>query len=174
MSTRDSQQCQGKKKDGLPCRNRTTADGLCWIHSQVEESVRVKNSKIRGAGKGLFASIWDYTSKGRTKPEYKGAVVFQEGDHICSYDGEILSDDELEERYPRDTIGQYVYTTQDGGVNIDAHATTSCFGRYANSCRSTTGKLIRPPNADIVDDPHDENRGISRQKETYTRERNSL
>ena len=138
QSVQLSDRCEGKKKDGRQCRLYTTTDGLCWMHGQMEEKVRVKPSQITGAGKGLFASEWDHTSRGKTKPKYKDSVVFKTGEKITAYEGDVLDADEFMKRYPQGDA-QYSYSVDPDHI-IDSRRTTSCFGRYANnSLGSRTG-----------------------------------
>jgi hypothetical protein len=101
---------------------------MCWIHSQIGPHLRVKKSPI--AGRGLFASRWDYTSKGRTKHGFGSRVLFQPRDRICSYVGDVIDKTELRRRYPSGTP-HYVFTDDDHRF-IDSRDTTSCFGRFAN------------------------------------------
>jgi hypothetical protein len=71
-------------------------------------------------GKGLFAF-------GKNRQ-----IIFRRQDIIAQYKGEFLTADQLERRYPGDTLGEYVI--QDGDIIIDARNTNSGVGRYANDC----------------------------------------
>ena len=122
-----STRCGGKNKAGKSCGNRTRADHLCWIHSQTKEGVRVKDSGISGAGKGLFAMEWK-------APASK--VIFKKNEKITDYKGETLTGRELRTRYPGSIDAKYVLRLAHNRF-VDARNPTSCFGRFVNSNRHT-------------------------------------
>jgi len=62
----------------------------CWIHRKSTEHLIIKDSTIPHAGKGLFAcnpSIPD------------NDIIFRNGDIICEYDGDIITEHILNMRY---------------------------------------------------------------------------
>ena len=63
----------------------------CPEHTRERFGVRYDTSTIPRAGNGLFATR-----------------SFEQGDKICVYYGETISEEELERRYPGDTLGAYV------------------------------------------------------------------
>ena len=77
MPTYKSIQCGGTTKNkGRQCRRRTIATSpYCYQHTSVIEGLQIKQSKINGAGKGLFATrefkkderIGEYTGVRTTK-----------------------------------------------------------------------------------------------------------
>ena len=79
------------------CRRRV-AIGLpmCWQHSRMAYGVRVGPSTIPEAGRGLFARR-----------------AFRKGEVICPYGGQLISVDEVERRYPGDTLAPYVEQISD-------------------------------------------------------------
>jgi len=89
--------------------------------------VRVKASGIHG--KGLFASDWRYRNIHRGK---EGPIVFRDGDKISDYTGRILTRDQMERKYPKNTIAPYAFALGRGRY-VDANRTTDGFARYANS-----------------------------------------
>ena len=96
----DSERCTANGRTGHRCsRNTVIGLGLCWQHLLSTEHLRIKESLIPNAGKGLFALD-------RTRPA--NAVIFNNGDLICQYDGEIIDRDELEDRYD-DKTAPYGY-----------------------------------------------------------------
>jgi len=87
-----TRRCLGaRKSDGKRCALQVTI-GLpyCWRHMRTALGVRVADSRIPGAGKGLFA-----------------ARAFPRWELIAPYDGEILSRAQLDARYPGDATGAY-------------------------------------------------------------------
>lgn len=84
-------QCAAVKADGTQCRNRTcVATPFCWIHMLRERHLRVRESTIEGAGKGLFAIL----PKGQPND-----IVFRKNDVIIDYAGEAITEAELNQRY---------------------------------------------------------------------------
>ena len=96
----DSEQCEGTNRNGHQCTRRTVIGlGLCWQHLLSTEHLRIKQSRIAGAGKGLFALD-------RTQPA--NAIIFNNNDLICQYDGELIDLHQLEDRYD-DKTAPYGY-----------------------------------------------------------------
>lgn len=149
MSVHQSEQCEGASKTGGQCRLMTSVDHRCWIHSQKDKMLRVKKSNIPGAGKGLFASKWEYTLRGQTRPGKSRRILFRKGDRVCSYKGDVISTDTLNRRYPGDVNALYVLSCPNERRHIDARKTTSCFGRYANSNRNKGGHKIASANGEL-------------------------
>ena len=118
---------------GGQCRNRTTSDSYCWIHSQIVDKLRVKDSKI--SGKGLFASDWKYRNM---RGGVKRPIIFHEGDKISDYTGDSLTFDQVYRRYPG-KAGTYILQV---GPNkfIDARSTTDGLARFANSTYNPRGR----------------------------------
>lgn len=85
------QPCEGRNRDGSICK-KTTCIGLdlCWIHLLREKKVRIKESLIPNAGKGLFAL---------DEKAGENAIVFKENQSITAYGGEVLTHDVLNQRY---------------------------------------------------------------------------
>ena len=84
-------QCEGHNKNGARCK-RTTVIGepLCWQHMESEKNLKIKESQIPHAGKGLFA--YDNT-KGHN------AIIFQRGDDVTPFLGQEINLATLENRY---------------------------------------------------------------------------
>lgn len=76
--------CTYVKADGHRCKNRVCIGyPMCWIHTKKEYGLRVKDSTVEGAGKGLFT--------------LNGA---ENGEWICPYVGDEISQECLDTRYP--------------------------------------------------------------------------
>jgi SET domain len=101
--------CGSKCKDGSPC-NKKVVFGLplCWMHMLLTKHLRLKKSLILNAGKGVFA-IDIYKEK--------GDIVFRKGDVICTYEGELIDNNEVEDRY-KDQSAPYTLQVNDND-NID-------------------------------------------------------
>ena len=91
----ETNRCQQIKQDNNQCKNTITiGQKLCHIHRLIKLHLKVKPSLIRNAGMGLFA--WDPSKE-------PNEIIFRKGDKICNYNGEILTEDQLNERYGETT-----------------------------------------------------------------------
>ena len=88
----NSTQCQSAQgKSGERCRRRCiTGFEFCFLHLQSKLNLKIKDSTLPGAGKGLFA--FDRTKE----PD---DIVFRAGDKIAQYNGELINAEQLAERY---------------------------------------------------------------------------
>jgi len=67
--------------------------------------LRILDSTIEGAGKGVFAI---------DPKQPHGAVIFKKNDHICKYDGQIISRAENDARYGDEHTALYSYNLSNG------------------------------------------------------------
>lgn len=81
--------CSATTKSGRRCKNRVCI-GLpeCWQHTFANRYLRVKESNLPFAGKGLFAL--SKTDQG---------VLFRKNQIVCAYNGQHVSRQELDRRY---------------------------------------------------------------------------
>jgi hypothetical protein len=85
--------CPTSSSDGLRCpRGSFIHAPFCRFHLRSELGLDVDTSTIPGAGRGLFSLI------SRSK-----------GDHLVDYAGDVISGDECDRRYPKDTLGAYCF-----------------------------------------------------------------
>ena len=85
-------QCTEHKANGQQCSKRSCiGTPYCWIHLLGKKKLRIKPSGVPNAGKGLFAM-----SK---NPNDNNAILFKTGDTIIEYDGEIITQQQLNNRY---------------------------------------------------------------------------
>jgi hypothetical protein len=116
------ERCIGQTVSGKRCGRRSCiGTPFCWTHAQQLLGVQVKS--YPGMGKGLMA-----VRKGRAKAKAAGSaaaareVVFQKGDFLMPYFGEVLSAEEYDRRYVQgteDSLAEYVI--EDGaGRFVDA------------------------------------------------------
>lgn len=131
MSVRECNRCNARTTNGRQCtRNTCMYPRKCWQHFQKATGLELRNSRIPGAGKGLFVkrlSVKDIRD-GKTG-------IIKKGSHFTSYLGVVKS------------LAQYTRERGSYGVNItknpqtgakevvDAKSTQSCIARYANDCR---------------------------------------
>ena len=91
----NSQQCEATNKNRRRCGRRCIiGTPLCSTHLMYMMKLKIMPSQVPAVqtfnGKGLFAF---------DPRQPAGAVVFNVGDVICRYEGEILTRAELDERY---------------------------------------------------------------------------
>ena len=85
-----SWQCTEHKRDGSRCSRKVVIGSpVCWQHLGLVYRLTAKPSTITGAGKGLFAH----------DPE--SDIVFKKNEQIITYTGDVITNAELQERYPR-------------------------------------------------------------------------
>eukprot|EP01031_Cornospumella_fuschlensis_P040212 gene40212-48998_t len=86
-----STQCGAQAKSGERCRRRCIIGfEYCHSHLQSKLMLKIKDSTLPGAGKGLFAYR-------RNKGDDE--VVFRAGNTICTYNGQLINAEELADRY---------------------------------------------------------------------------
>lgn len=105
----DTIQCTFVKSNGTRCGCKVAiGTDLCHIHLKKEKHLAIKQSNIPNAGKGLFA-FW---------PAAPNGLVFEKGQTIIEYTGEVINRDTLVERYGLNTA-PYVAQLKEGTF-IDA------------------------------------------------------
>jgi SET domain-containing protein len=121
------------------CKNRVCI-GLeyCFIHTRLKLHLKVQKSNIHQAGVGLFA--FDNTKE-------PNEIVFRRDTKICDYNGEIIDEEELNERYGNKTA---TYTVQinntgryeDGAVHrgIGTLINSPSGTRHKPNCRFSIGQ----------------------------------
>ncbi len=105
--------CEGVNKNGTQCKLQVCI-GLpyCWRHLRSIYHLKVAESGIENAGKGVFA--YDPTKE----------IVFRKGDFICYYDGELINQDEINRRYSvHDITAPYAYKI---GANSNTYIDAAC------------------------------------------------
>lgn len=87
-----SLQCTDITKRGTRCKRKCViGSAFCSSHLAYQHHLKIKNSNIEGAGKGLFAcDPLDSNSN---------EILFKKRIKIVSYNGEIINQAELERRY---------------------------------------------------------------------------
>jgi hypothetical protein len=101
--------CVFNKPNGQQCKlTACIGTPYCWIHLLYQKHLRIKPSTIRGSGKGVFAM---------SKAHGPNDIIFQKGEIIIEYDGELITEEELQRRYG-DHVAPYAASerriTEDG------------------------------------------------------------
>jgi hypothetical protein len=114
--------CEGLNRSGHRCSRRVcVGTDLCWQHVQTMYKVKVKDSPIQG--RGLFAHV----------PGAGNEIVFQIGEEIVPYKGELITAQQLQERYGELT-GPYALANPGNSRFVDAACNRS-LGSLANGSK---------------------------------------
>lgn len=114
VSIRTVQQCVGHTKTGARCKRRTARTPYCFAHLEKEQHLKIKPSRINGAGMGLYTTIRRQAHR-----------------MVAPYTGRTIT-------RPHNTYrGDYVIqlTNNSPFKYVDANHTTSSSGRFANNAR---------------------------------------
>lgn len=96
-----SERCGHRHANGDICKKRTIMSlDRCWIHVRIDYHVKIADSSIPNAGKGLFA--FDNTA-----PDNNNNIVFKKNECLFSYLGEVITRDTLDERYGQPDAEQH-------------------------------------------------------------------
>jgi len=129
-----TERCIGTSKSNLQCR-RIISIGInrCFQHMP---DLKIKNSTIDNAGKGLFAY-------NRNRPN--DAILFKSNEKIVDYLGDTIDNNELNHRYGNDTAPYALKINNN--LYIDP-ATRRGIGSLANKPDAhNPNPLLRQPNA---------------------------
>ena len=78
-----AERCSGRTKAGNQCsRSSVIGTPWCWTHLLAVKHLRIKDSTVAGAGKGLFAL---------DKSRPTGEILFRPGQDIIEYAGELIA-----------------------------------------------------------------------------------
>lgn len=92
----ESYQCVDHTKAGARCKRRCVIGSpFCSTHLAYKHHLKTKPSQIPNAGKGLYCC--DPLNSNSHE------VLFETGETICAYKGEIIDKDELINRYSNKT-----------------------------------------------------------------------
>ena len=118
QGTLECQQCEFMKPDGTQCKRRTCkALPYCYQHTEKALGVKIADSLIPHAGKGLFAT-----------KEFRGSI--NQKKWIAPVDGEHLTRPQIDARYT--PLATAPYTVENGAINYDG-ALKRYVGHYSNS-----------------------------------------
>lgn len=139
--------CTATNSSGTRCKLKSCiGTPYCWTHLLHHKHLRIKPSVVQGAGNGLFA----------VSPALgNNDIVFKRGDVIIQYDGEVITNKELQRRYGDFTApyglsqGNYI---EDGacrrGVGSLANhvSSRSANARYSFSTSTKKFRLVATKN----------------------------
>ena len=126
--------------NGHRCENICViSEPYCWIHLLHRKHLRIKDSRIDGAGKGCFV-------QDPKRPQ--GAVIFRRDDDILNYHGEFVSESTLDHRYGAQNTSPYAVEIsrnrnrfEDGALERSAMACVNSPSHgVAANCRLTTNR----------------------------------
>jgi hypothetical protein len=125
----ESEQCSFIKENGQRCRNhRTIGSDVCWVHLKYKYHLTIMKSSLPNAGKGLFAID---TKKGPYD------IIFKKGDKIIQYNGELISNQDLNDRYLEYTAPYAVKINKDllcdGACNRGVGSLANTFPNHNNA-----------------------------------------
>jgi hypothetical protein len=107
---------------GQRCKNKVCiGTPICHVHLTTDHNLKIQESTIPNAGKGLFA--WDRHADEKD-------IIFKKDQAIIEYTGDIVTSAELKERYDKYTA-PYGLASNFEGLFIDAACDRS-IGSLAN------------------------------------------
>lgn len=125
--------CEGETARGTRCKRQVCiGTPYCNAHLKKKMHLTIADSEIAGAGKGLFAYDPD-------DPDGND-IVFRPGDVIVQYDGEMITNDELERRYG-DYTAPYGIQEKYGVLYTEDGACRRGAGTLANHKTQANAKL---------------------------------
>ncbi len=138
-----SVQCGGTTKQGRRCKRKVVSSlPLCWNHLESMKNLKIKDSTIPNAGKGLFA--FDRKKKAND-------IIFKPRDLVIEYTGEIIDDDEIQDRYGDKTAVYGLKMSDDCMVDAACERSAGALAnhkqqRYANAelTTRTINGIIKP------------------------------
>ena len=140
-----AERCSGRTKAGNQCsQSSVIGTPWCWTHLLAVKHLRIKDSTVAGAGKGLFAL---------DKSRPTGEIMFRPGQDIIEYGGELIGKREADRRYGNKTAP---YGLDVSAANVRDAACERGVGSLANrpprgtaanarlsaNARTQTGKLV--------------------------------
>lgn len=140
----DCRRCPQLTKYGTRCRLRSCiGNDMCWIHLLSQRHLRIKESGA-GRGKGLFAL--DRAARGRNE------VIFRRGELIVEYEGEILTEAEVDRRYGPDNTAPYTVDSPIQDRYWDAACSRSAASMTNHAAgRRTNAKFVFNDDTEMVE-----------------------
>lgn len=122
--------CKGHVKNGAGCK-RTVVIGTPYCFQHLEKIKHLKIKKAGNLGKGVFA--WDKTKR-------DGACIYKKGDEITKYEGEVLTERQLDARYGPDRTAPY--GLQIGNKFVDLACKRGLGGIFNHKDRGNAASLV--------------------------------
>lgn len=135
MAKKACPRCVAHKANREQCKIKTCKyHPKCYVHTVHQDKLLISKSTIPRAGNGLF------TLKDRDK-----------GETITQYRGKVLTENQMNEKYPGDTRAPYAIKVNKNKY-IDAAKTPSGMARYANhgNVNKQNAKMARTRGQKVV------------------------
>ena len=115
------EQCLAKTRGGKRCKRASCYDEACFQHMKSEKNVVIKTSTIPNAGMGLFAT-WSPDLGNKADYIDRKKPIFKKDMDVCYYGGEVLTQEELNTRYPGEKLAPYAISVTISGkiFTVDA------------------------------------------------------
>jgi len=116
-------QCIAKNRDGSRCTKRTLTHELCAAHLRSLHGLEVRESRIPGAGKGLFYVGKTPLPAGHRLTEYSAPRVSSTPDPTSDYVLEVSAGRYLDSRDPLNAAGRYINDRRGTGLRANTRFT---------------------------------------------------
>lgn len=117
QSIRQSKRCPYYMKHrGRQCKNHVVYGYYCYVHNKYRKGLRIKNSTIKNAGRGLYA-----------------AKQYKLGQIVSQYQGQKLKKRDVDKKYKEQGDFTVCNGNKPHSICVDAAVTSSSNGRYANT-----------------------------------------
>ena len=114
-----SVQCQAMNQNNRRCRNKTAqVYPYCWIHLKSLDKLQIKQSRIQGAGKGLFYVGKTPVPPDRTITQYSSERITREGNPNSDYVLQISRNQFLDSDNKLNYAGRYINDSRNGQNNV--------------------------------------------------------
>jgi len=131
QSVRESKRCPYYMKHrGRQCKKHVVYGYYCYVHNKYRKGLRIKESMIPDAGRGLYAE----------KPYKQGQIVSQ-------YRGQKLKKRDIDKKYEEQGDFTVCNGNKPHNICVDAAVTSSSNGRYANTTDARNNVQLKYKNA---------------------------
>ena len=133
--------CQAINKNGARCK-RTTTIGTPYCHTHLLhiKHLKVKESTIPNAGKGVFAID---LKKGNNE------IVFKKNETIAPYMGELLTNEDLQNRYDDYTAPYGIYVSKNQNRDAACDRGLGSLINHKPSAQSNVKFSVNPQNKTV-------------------------
>jgi len=127
QSIRQSKRCPYyMKQKGRQCKKRVVYGYYCYVHNKYRKGLRIKQSSIPDAGRGLYA-----------EKDYK------QGQIVAQYQGQKMTKREVDKKYKEQGDFTVCHGNKPHNICVDAVVTSSSNGRYANVGNATNNTKLK-------------------------------
>ena len=112
----DCSRCQAATKSGSRCKLKTCRQfPYCWIHLKSKENLQVKDSKIAGAGKGLFYVGTKPLAAKKKVTDYSAKQISKTANKDSDYVLEVGKARYLDSEEKQNFVGRYINSNKGTG-----------------------------------------------------------